>query len=417
MAKEKGRIHYGWWVVLGLFFSTFCGAWGRFILTVSGPAISRDTGWSTSEIMLAVTISLLVYSVSVIAVGRLIDKIGGKRVITIGGLLLIIGFALMSFVRELWQLYVVFGFILSVAVSMTHTVPAQSVGRKWFIKRSGLVAGLLIAAFSISTALLAPFITQSAAGFGWRTTFLFAISLGVIIVLFALFVIKDSPESVGLRPYGADEESTESKLTKKAEVNIKPGQALRTVPFWGLCVSFGLISIPHQGITTNLIFWGESVGADPASAGLLMTAFSLPAIFGKIIWGWLGDKFGKRKIMIIGSSLCTLIMIFAWLWVSNIQSLYIMCISIGLSYGFIGLLAPYMGDLFGRQSIGTLIGYTSAAHGFIGAAGPFLWGKIFDISGTYNFACLISAFMYFLMIICYILARPLQENKSPDLAC
>ena len=415
MPKEKGKMFYGWWVVVGLFFSTFCGAWGRFILSVCGPAISRDTGWSTSDIMLSLTIALFVYSIAVLIVGRLVDKIGGRRVITIGSICLMVGFALLSMSNELWQIYIVHGVLLAIAVSMTHTVPVQGLGRKWFIKRSGLVGGLLIGAFSISTAILSPVLTQSAATIGWRTTSLIAMAFGAVVLLFALFVIRNTPESMGLRPYGAEEE-TSDKDAPIEEVNIPPNKAIRTVPFWGLCLAFGLIGIPIQGLLTNLIFWGEATGMEPGSAGLVLTAYCLPAIFAKLIWGTLGDKYGKRKMQIIGQVLCIIVMLASWLWVESTLSLFILGVAFGLVYGNIALLIPYMGDIFGRKSIGTLTGYVTAAHGLFGAIGPFLWGKIFDVTGTYNLACLISAVVYFLVLICLILARPLSKEAVSALS-
>ena len=413
--KQGKHIYYGWWVVVGLFFSTFLGAWGRFILSTFAPAMTEETGWTTSQIMLSITIALVVYAIVLIFVGRLIDTWGGRRVITIGSICLMAGFALLPLIRELWQLYLIHGVLLTVAVAMLHSVPTQSVARKWFIKRATLVAGVLLASFTIAQAVLAPLLTQSAADIGWRTTCFICVSFGLIIFILARLVIKDTPESIGLQPYGAEESKSDGNevgSNAAVEVSISPRQALHTRSFWALCTARGLSGIPIQGLAANIIVWGADITGDLATAGLFMTAFCAPGIFGGIMWGWMGDRFGKKKTGILSSVLCAVAMIIAWLWVSDALSLYIVCILLGVVFGGnLVVVTPYLGDLFGRASVGTLSGYTTAAHGLLGAIGPILWSSVFDATGRYNFAALISAGIYLLMVICFILVKPLKNTE------
>ena len=69
-----------------------------------------------------------------------------------------------------------------------------------------------------------------------------------------------------------------------------------------------------------------------------------------------------------------------------------------------------MGDLFGRASIGALTGYAFAASNLLGTIGPILWSRIYDVTGTYNLACLVSAGIYILVLIGYVLARPVYPK-------
>ena len=99
--------------------------------------------------------------------------------------------------------------------------------------------------------------------------------------------------------------------------------------------------------------------------------------------------------MILGSVCCMLSMLGAWKGVHTTQSLMIFSIIFGISSGMpLGLYAPYLGDLFGRANVGSLFGITSAGGGLIMGCGALLWGKIFEISGSYNLACLASAGSY-----------------------
>lgn len=398
---------------MGLSFSNFFGCWGRFIISAAAPAIAQDTGWGISQIMLSLTIAQFVYSFVVILIGWLVDTWGGKRVVTTGSICLMFGFASLSLPKELWQLYLAHGVLLAIATSMLRMAVAQPLGRKWFIKRSGLVAAIFFVAYSTSQAILAPVITHSVANIGWRTTCLILTSFGAILLLIARFVIRDTPESMGLHPYGAEERSINASLDTASGAAVPLSQARRTISFWALCLAMGFGNIVMQGFATNVIVWGTKITGDLAKSGSFMTAFSLPAIFAKILWGWLGDRFGKRKMGIFSSVLCIAIMAAAWLWVNDAHSLYAICILYGIVYGgALAVIPPHMGDLFGRVSVGTLIGYLTAINSLIGAVGPVLWSVIFERTGTYNIAALASAFVYLITLICFVLVRPLASNMT-----
>lgn len=411
--QRKEKIFFGWWVVLGLFFATFFGTWGRYITAVLFSFISKDMGWSVASLNLSISLALWVYAGAVIIVGRLVDKIGGQKVIALGSLLLILGFYLLSFVQNLWQLYLVHGFILAFATAMTHAVPTQAVSRKWFIEKAGLVGALMAMAFAVSQALLAPLLTYEASIFGWRKVSLFAMSFGIIVLFLTLIFIKDTPESVGLLPYGAEKEVGKGENSSlPRQIELTAAQSLRTSSFWFIFLAYGLLAVPLQGFMGNAVNWGVTVGIAPQIAGLALSSFHFLAVPGKILWGLLGDKFGKRKVLVIGHLACAIVALGGWTWISSPLSLYIVCMLWGVSYGTLALVAPYLGDLFGRYNVGLLFGIVTAAHGLLGGVGPLLWGIIFDVTGAYNFASFTSACIYILVSICFFLTRPIIVSRE-----
>ncbi|MFH1087343.1 MAG: MFS transporter [Chloroflexota bacterium] len=409
---KSNKVFYGWWVAAGLLFVSFFGVIGRFTAGALGPTMMRDTGWSRSDIMLSVTIGLLVYAVAVVFVGRLIDTIGARKVIAVAGGSGIVGFLLFSRATELWHLYVAAGFFLAICTAGTHMVPEQAVTRKWFIKRASLVAGLAAIGYSLSLGVLFPLITRGGVNYGWRPVALVLAVSGVVILLLGRFIIRDTPESVGLRPYGTDEIASNSASGMVAmETAMPASQAVRTVSFWALSLTWGF-GLAIQGFMPSLAFWGEAVGASPATAGLFATAFTVPAMVVKPVWGYLGDRFGKRKAGLVGSSACCLIFLAGWLLVKDIPSLIVLCALYGLAYPHLVVITPYTGDLFGRASLGTLTGYGIAIHGFLGALSPILWTRSFDLTGSYNHACFLSAVVYLGVMACWLLARPLKARHT-----
>lgn len=408
MVTRRQRIFYGWWVVIALFGVGMVGSMVRYSLTAFFPFISSELGWSRSLIGSGQTLSVLIYALLVPFVGWITDRVGGRKIIFIGGLINLCGWILLSTMKSLWQLYVYYGLITAVAVGMNHYVPIQATGRKWFIKRAGLVGGILVAAFAVGTSILIPLLTTMASSSGWRTTSLICGSaFGLFILFLALFVIRDTPESIGLSPDG--EGLTQTFLGKK-EVTAETWpvkEALKTSQFWLLFITYSLPGIPLNGLLAHLVMWGVDLGSSRAAAGIFITALTLPMAVGAPLGGWLGDKYGKKRIIAIGFLCALLIMLWAWQGVHTPQQLILFGIMVGISLNLpLGLFTPYLGDLFGRANVGSLFGILTLGWGLIGGTGAFLWGIIFDTSGSYNFACLVSTICYAIAVAAVMFVQP-----------
>jgi len=411
--NRQRKIFYGWWVVIALFVVGMLAPMSRYCMTAFFPFISYELGWSRSLIGSAQSLTFWIYAIFVLLSGWMTDRIGGRKTIFLGGLLCFGGWILLSTVRSLWQLYLYYGFIMAVAVSMTHFVPIQATARKWFRKRAGLVAGTTTAAFAVGSAIFIPLLTEMSGSFGWRTTSIIsAFTFGIAIMLLALFVIRDTPESIGLLPDGeASAPATNGGTVAEEAWTVK--EAIKTPQLWLLFVAYGMMGVPFQGLLAHLVMWGVDLGYTMAAAGIFITAVTMPSIVTRIGGGWLGDRYGKRRIMIIGYLFCLLLMLWAWRGVSTAQHLMIFAVVIGMGESLpAGLFTPYLGDLFGRANIGSLFGILTLGYGFIGGCGAIIWGMIFDKTGSYSLACLVSVVCYAVAVIAISLIRPTKRRLA-----
>ncbi len=410
----KGRprkgFFYGWWVVVALFGVGMFGPMGRWSLTALAPFIQEELLWTRSQIGMAFGIHYWVYAFMALLVGWMVDRIGSRWIIFSGGLVLLIALALLSRLSALWQLYLFFGVITALGVGMTFVVPNQATSRKWFIKKAGLAGGIIGASTSVGIAILAPSLTGMAGSIGWRSTwFICALGFGTIIMLLAWLVVRDTPESLGLHPDGMAEAPPEAKVTSSmaGEAAWSVKEALRTYPFCLLFVAFSLNGLPFSGMMTQIVMWGVDLGEPLTTAGIFMTAFTLPSVLTRILGGWLGDRYGKRRMLILAYCASLLIMVGAWLTVSSRSSLFIIAILFGMSLGLSwAQFIPYLGDLFGRASLGTLMGIQIFGNTLICGWGPLIWGRIADITGSYNLAGLVSAITYVIVIVALMLLKP-----------
>jgi len=410
---SQHRIFYGWWVVGALFIVGMLGPMGRYSITAFFPFIASELGWSRSEIGLAQSLSLWIYSLFVILAGWMIDRIGSKKTIFIGGLLCLCGWILLATIKSLWQFYLYYGCIMAITVSMTHYVPTQATVRKWFRSRSGLASGILASALSVGQVVFMPLLTWMSDSSGWRTTSLVcAVAFSIPIILLAYFIIYDTPESIGLHPDGEPVQlASDTDRNGVSSKDLAVSDVVTTSQFWLLFATYSLIGTVLNGLFAHIVMWAVDVGSTRAVAGFFVALISAPSIAAKVGGGWLGDIYGKRKVMITSSLACLLILLLAWQSIHSAHQLRFFAIIMGISYGLpMGLFAPYLGDLFGRANVGSLFGILTMGWGLIGGWGPMAWSLIVDMTGNYNIACLMSAGCYALALIALLSIKPITAR-------
>jgi MFS family permease len=407
---KKNGIFYGWWVLVSLFFISIVGPMGRYSLSAIAPFIKVDLSWSSEQIGLAFSIHFAVYAFAAILSGWLIDKIGSRRTFIIGGVITFTGMALLSRMTSLWQFYLFFGFIMGLALSVTHAVPAITTARKWFYRRGGLAVGIVSAAFVLGTALLSPLITIMCNSFlGWRNTwFICAVAFSSIIIFLSLLLVRDSPKSKGLYPDGMSQEESIKYEIAVAGSGLTIKGALKTLSLWMFLVSYSLFLFPAQGLVGHLVLWAVGLGYPEAIAGIYVSTMTLPMAVMGLFGGWLGDRIGKKPVMILACAMGILATIYGWLFVNTESSLFIFVIFFGTSQGLaLPLFAAYLGDIFGLSSLGKLFGILTLGGGLIGGSGPFIWGKLFEVAHDYNLACLISAVCLTIATAALVMIKPI----------
>lgn len=412
----KAKIFYGWYVVAGLFGVAFLGPMGRYILTSLFPFIMKDPGWSRETIGLAFTIHFWVYAFFALATGRFIDRIGGRGIIFAGGALMLIGLVCLSAVQRIWQFYLVFGVLLAAPVSMTHLVPNTAVVRKWFIKKAGLATGMVTVGTVLGLAALPPIINHYSAIMGWRSVCLISgVVIGTLIMVIAVLVIRNTPESVGLAPYGQARPAGSGETlndkdngdSSKMPQELTLRQALHTKAFRLIFLAYSITGIPLQGILSHIIIWGVEAGVKPSDSGLIMAMLTIPSIPVRVLTGWLGDRFGKKQVLIFFNACSLLIWLWAWFYIKGGTSFFVFALLIGFVYSApFSLYTPFLGDIFGRSAVGTLMGAITMGHGLIGGVGPYLWGWIADTNGSYALNCIVSAGCYGAVTILLCMIQP-----------
>jgi FSR family fosmidomycin resistance protein-like MFS transporter len=197
------------------------------------------------------------------------------------------------------------------------------------------------------------------------------------------------------------------------EVSWDIKSALKTPQFLLLFTAYSIYNIGLNGLVFHVVAWGTDLGSPEATAGIFATAFAVPMVIGTIAGGWLGDKYGKLRVMPIGLALATAAMLYGWLGVDSQAGLMALAAGVGVGTGLqVSLYVPLLGDFFGRARVGALWGILCFGYGLIGGCGPLLWAMLRESTGHYNAAALMSMACYAIGTAVLLFVRPMRAEEA-----
>jgi MFS family permease len=198
-----------------------------------------------------------------------------------------------------------------------------------------------------------------------------------------------------------------------AEHNVSLGKAVRTGPFWILCVAEFTIFFCLLTMIVHIVPHATDLGLPPGiAAGVLATIGGISMV-GRISMGTANDKIGGKRSLTI----CFIILICGLLWLQiagQAWMLFLFAAVYGFSHGgFFTVMSPLVAELFGTGSHGLLFGLILFSGTIGGTVGPVLAGRMFDVVGSYRgvFWVLIGLALSGLVLI--TLLKPPQHVDSP----
>ncbi|HNR13424.1 MAG TPA: MFS transporter [Thermodesulfobacteriota bacterium] len=414
MNEQKSSMFYGWWVVLAAFVSVFIGVGvGVFTFGVFFKDLIQEFGWNRATLSIASTIYVLIGAVVGPFMGTLNDKYGSRLVMTLGTCIMAASLIGLSWMKDLWYLYVMYG-LMGIGFCGLY-ISAMAVVSNWFIRKRGTALGLMFMGIGAGGLVLAPLTNYFILSFGWRTAY---ILLGVITLLLAVptinVFIKTKPEDVGLLPDGAMAGPGKGGPMKIEGLSAQ--EAMRTPTFWILAAVFFLFSCGLTGVTIHLVPYLRDVGFSPTTAASIFGIVSGLSILGRLGFGYLADRIDVRYVTVMSYALCIIGLLFlmgvgpsAMIFVVGFVATY------SFSYGGDAALQPIIAaKCFGRAAIGKILGYLYVPFSVGLGLWPFLGGYIFDVRNSYDLAFSIYIAAFFLSCIAILFIKTgAWESRKP----
>jgi MFS family permease len=411
------RLHPAW-IVLGAITICLLASSGlRSTFAVYIKPIEAETGWSRSALSIAAAISLLLLGASGPLAGRLADRWGPRRVIVASLALLGVGGIAMAFVHSLPELYLTAGIITAIGSGGAALSTGSAVVARWFQTHRGTAIGVAAGGLSAGQLIVIPLASWIVIGYGWRVSALWlGVGLLVLVLPVAAWLVRNTPEERGLRPYGAVGQALTAAQAQAEQQagRVTVSEAAQTMPFWLLMGTFFVCGYTSVGmIGTHFIPHALEHNFTAMQASAALGVMGAMNIVGTIASGWLCDRVGRRVPLAIFYFVRGLSLIFL-LYVWNVPSLHFWAALFGLNY--ISTVPPtttLTANIYGRFSVGELSGWIYFAHQVGAAIAAALAGWVYEATGSYGPAFVSAALMAFLATAMSLMIREQPIRTRP----
>jgi len=389
---ESSPRYAGWRVVLACYLAAvFCWGFGLYGHGVYLAELHRLHGWPTSLISGATTVFYLMTAALVVFISDAIARLGPRRVMLTGGACFGGAVALLAFITDLWQLYIVY-LLMAVGAASMHVGSISNVIGLWFDRQRGLALSLALNGASSGGILVTPVLVLAIAHYGFATAMLAAALLFAVVLLpvIALWIDRP-PASVAPAPSGAAHAAAAvaaaAAASAAAAAAAAPAwsrrRALNSPAFWSVAAPFAVALTAQVGFLVHQVAFLQPV-LGRAEAGISVAVLTVTAIVGRLVLGMLAQRINVRRFTAcsLASQAAALL---AMIWTGDAAALYVACAVYGFSAGnLITLPSLVIQREFEAASFGMLVGLSWAISQFTYAFGPGLLGVIRDMTGGYG---------------------------------
>lgn len=384
------------------------GVW--YTASIFFVALIKEFGWDYASTASIFSFFTLLFGVSGILVGHLVDRFGPRRVILAGGLLLPLAMTGSASANAVWHLYITHSILSSLGLAATSYVPVSLVLTRRYREQRGLAFGIASAGVGFGILVLVPLAQMLINLWGWRAAYRALAVIASLVVLpvgfFALSERRIAP------PPEEGQQSAASPAFAQGEAhyhNWTLASALRSREFWLVAATYVFLNGPTQLVLTHHVAYLVEVGQSKMLVAGIVGLVGLFSIPGKIGWGFLSDRLWLELIYLAGSA-CVVGAILTLLGIgpsSSVWSLYGYAILIAFGYAVSASMNPILSGRFfmGRQ-FGVVLGTLNTFYHGAAAAGIWLAGYAHDLTGSYRLPLLASIASAGLAAGCIWLAAP-----------
>ena len=368
---------------------------------------------------LTFSILLAVLSVGSTIGGKIQDKIGPRLTVIIGGLILALGFFWASFTTPSapWLLWVTYGVLGGLGMGFIYTTTIAC-AQKWYPDKRGLISGVIVSALGFGGVVFTPVVESiiktfghGIVGQGELISFKILSLIFLIVCVVGGLFIKNPPSD--FKPAGW---TSNGAYSGASTLNMMPSQAWKTPQLYLL--TFSLMLACMSGLM--MIAFAKPIAlardlAETATVGVF--AITLTNSFGRLFWGVVSDKLGRKKTIIL--LLCLTAVLSLCVNIATGYMIFVLIACIGFAYGgFLSVFPAFTSDLFGAKYTATNYGIVLIGFGIGAIASSYIAGYYKNVAATdINLmfpAFVIASVAAIIAILLTIMIKPVSiENQKP----
>ncbi|MEN9740532.1 MAG: inner membrane protein yhjX [Actinomycetota bacterium] len=417
MSEPRRRIHPAWFVAAVAFVALMGAAGFRAAPGALMIPMNDEFGWPISTMSMAVSVNIFLYGLTAPFAAALIGRFGIRAVTMVALALIAAGSGLTVFITAEWVLYLTWGLLIGLGTGSMALVFANEIASTWFIKRRGLVTGILSAGSATGQLVFLPFVAALAENTGWRTASLLISVCAIAVIPLVFFFIRNHPSEFGVDAYGAEKGATPPRVTqtgavRRAVTGLR--DASKTGSFWALAAAFFICGATTNGLVgVHFIPSAHDHGMSLTVAAGLLAVVGVFDIVGTVMSGWLTDRINPRYLLTgyyafrgVGLSFLPLL-----LSAEVHPSIIIFVVVYGLDWvatvpPTVALCREYFGD-----RAGIVFGWVFASHQVGAAFAATVAGVVRDQFGDYAFAWIGGAVLCVIAAVFSYIVKPPRVGR------
>jgi len=413
---ENKKFHYGWVVVIACLLVAIANIGFHNTVSIYVRPVTEDLGLTRGEFTFFRTVTALTSAFLMPFFGRLVMKTSVKKMMLVGTLINGLTLAGMGFSQNIWHFYLL-AFVAGLFINAGNFLVIGIVINRWFEDKKGIALGIAFAGSGVGAAMMNPLSTMVIESHGWRNAFFFAGALSLAIIIpTVLFLIKDSPESMGLEPYRVVKPEADTVIAEEKPVEAPTAsgmtmtEAKKTPQYWLLIIAVFSIALIAATPNAHTVPYLIDIGYSPALASAVITVCMVFLTTGKIFMGGAFDKFGVKLGGLALGTFAILVPVFAL--IANVPvAPWLLGTFMGLSATGFSLTANiYVGKFFGQKEFAPLLSRFTMIATFGTAVGPPVMGLAFDMLGNYILAWVVLLAVAITFTLCLLTAVKLDAR-------
>jgi len=411
-ALDRRNVHYGWVIVGATLLVTVVTAAAMSTPGVLIVPLEQEFGWTDAQISAALAIRLMLFGLFGPFAAAFMNRYGIRAVVLSAIVLICVGFLASLMMTQVWQLVLLWGFVVGIGTGLTAMVLAVTVATRWFNARRGLVMGIFAASNATGQLVFLPLIASLATNYGWRMSLVFVCCMLGIAGVLGMLLMRDRPSDLGLPLYGETAVSPPPvagvglvSLLLSPLVVLK--EVARTPVFWVLFGTFFVCGCSTNGlIQTHFVSLCHDFGLPAVTAASVLAMMGIFDFAGTIGSGWLSDRFDPRWLLFWYYGLRGISLLYLPFTDFTFYGLSLFAVFYGLDW--IATVPPTVkltADKFGREKAGMVFGWIFAGHQIGAASAAFGAGLVRTVYSTYLPAFFVAGALCIIAAVAIITVR------------
>ncbi|MGI5883489.1 MAG: MFS transporter [Candidatus Spyradocola sp.] len=409
---QKRRIFFGWvMVACGILVMSVTHGVVQNCFSLYIKPVTEALGFTRQGFSVCQTLTNVLYMIIALFSGKIFERFKVLGLMRIACIVLPAAYFCYSFCTQLWMFYAV-SVVVGIATSFLTFLPFTLIISNWFEDRRGLAIGICFMGSGLGGMLFNALAGGWIAAFGWTSVFrILAVIQAVVMIPILYFVLRTSPQEVGLQPLGSGPVAASSQGGSAPAYGLTLGQAVRSFRFWALILTALIVGLTSTMLSNTIVPHLSDIGyAATYASGVMSCYMGLLAVC-KILLGGMYDRLGMRKSTFI--SVAAILVGLLGLYFGGFQPMHILVVA-GAALGCaVGTVAyPILTQsAFGTRAYATIYGIITAANSLACSVCPIFTNSVYDGTGSYKMALLTSIVLTAAVLGLLFTIRPLRPEE------